>query len=129
MSSTQKYIIIGASCVFAAGALWYLSKDPNETSFDPQKHTIEELRGIIKEIFYDSATHLTHKLTMILNLKKSDELTDNLLQNMQSQYQSELEMIEKEICEEKGYSQFFLEDWVKRFENDPLIKKYFEELK
>jgi hypothetical protein len=38
-------------------------------------------------------------------------------------------MIEKEICEEKGYSQFFLEDWVKRFENDPLIKKYFEELK
>ena len=43
----------------AAAALYYLSKDPNEVSFDPKKHTVEELRKIATDIYIDVATHLT----------------------------------------------------------------------
>ena len=67
--------MIGAGCVAAVAALWFLARDPNEIKFDAKKHTVEELRKIIKELFLEGATAYTHKLNLIMNLKKENELT------------------------------------------------------
>jgi len=66
---------------------------------------------------------------MILNLKKSNELTDDLFQNMISKFHGEVDEIERQIYEDKGYSEFFVQDWMNKFKDDPEIKKQFEMLK
>jgi len=42
--------------------------------FDPKKHTLEELRKIIHEMYLEGATLYCQKLNMIKNLKNSNEL-------------------------------------------------------
>jgi hypothetical protein len=56
MSSTQKYIYLSLGLVTAGVALYLLSYDPEEVKFDPKKHTKEELRKIVHEMFIEGAT-------------------------------------------------------------------------
>ena len=128
MSSTNKIIMVGAGCVVAAAALWYLARDPNEKAFDSKVHTVEELRKIIRELFLEGATAYTHKLNMLLNLKKSDELSEEVFQNMLTKCDAEMDEIEREIYEEKGFSEFFVTEWLARFKDDPEIKKSLAQL-
>ena len=53
--STNKYLLLGAAAVATGVALWYLSRDTSEVSFDPKKHTVEELRKILREIYVEGA--------------------------------------------------------------------------
>jgi len=56
MSSTQRYLWIGASCVAVGAALWWLSQDHEEAAFDPKVHTVEKLRLLIHDLFVEGAT-------------------------------------------------------------------------
>ena len=51
--------MVGTACIVAGAALYFLSKDRDEVSFDPKKHTVEELRKIVHEIFVEGATLYT----------------------------------------------------------------------
>jgi len=56
MSSTQNYIMFGVGVVTLGAALYMLSLDTDAVSYDPKKHTKEELRKIIHEMFIEGAT-------------------------------------------------------------------------
>ena len=51
--------MIGTAAIVGVAALYFLSKDKDEISFDPKKHTVEELRKIVHEIFVEGATLYT----------------------------------------------------------------------
>ena len=77
-------------------------------SFDPKKHSVEELRKIAHEIFVEGATLYTQKLNMIKNLKQSGECTDEIYENMKYKQKNEMEESEKSIYDEYGYTEFFI---------------------
>jgi hypothetical protein len=75
-------MLIGAACVAVGGALWFLSQDQQAIKFDTGKHTVEELRKIVRELFVEGATLYCSKLVMIKNLKANGELTQEHIDNM-----------------------------------------------
>lgn len=55
----QKYLIAaGVAALFTGAALYYLSYNHETIKYDKNKHTLERLRKIVKEIFIESATIL-----------------------------------------------------------------------
>ena len=47
--------MIGAAVLVTGAALWFLSRDDEKIVYDPSKHTVEELRKIVHELFVDIA--------------------------------------------------------------------------
>jgi hypothetical protein len=129
MSSTNKYLMIGTAVVLAGAAAWYLSKDQDAIAYDPKKHTIEELRKIVHELFVEGATLYCQKLNMIKNLKTSNELTDDVMENMKTRQKQEMDEAEQSIYEEYGYDEFFVQDWLQRVGKDAIIDAEFEKLR
>ena len=56
MSSTQRYLWIGAGAVAVGAALWWLAQDHEEAAFDEKVHTVEKLRLLIHDLFVEGAT-------------------------------------------------------------------------
>lgn len=83
----------------------------------------------MKEVYVEAATAYTQKLNMMLNLKKSDELSYDVFQNMQTKQDTEMDEIEKEVYEERGYNEIFVQEWLERFKDDAEIKALFDKLK
>ena len=56
MSDQKKYFLLGTGLLAAGAALFLLARDKDKVVYDPTRHTVEELRKIIHEIFVDGAT-------------------------------------------------------------------------
>jgi hypothetical protein len=65
MSSTQKYLYLGLGVLTLGAAVYFLSKDEEAVKFDPKKHTKEELRKIVNEMFIEGATLYCQKLNLM----------------------------------------------------------------
>ena len=52
---------------------------------------------------------------MINNLKKANELTDEVYENMIYKQKQEMEEAEISVYEEYGYTEFFIQDWMQNF--------------
>ena len=68
--------MIGAGCLMVGATLWFLSRDSELVEFDPKKHTVEELRKVVHEMFVEGATLYCQKLNMIRQLKESKEFKE-----------------------------------------------------
>ena len=129
--STNRYLMIGAGCVVLGAALWYLSEESDKEmiKFDPKKHTVEELRKLVHELFVESATLYCQKVNMMRNMKKNnDSFSENDYTNLKVMQKKDMEEAEQAIYEEHKLSQFFVEDWMAKFASDPVINKYFDRL-
>ena len=49
----KKYLLIGGGVALASAALYYMSKDDTAVEYIPSKHTVEELRKVIHEIYVE----------------------------------------------------------------------------
>lgn len=127
-SINTRHIAIGLACLAAGVGLWYLSQDKEATKYDPKKHTVEELRKLVKELFIADATIYCQKLVFIHNLKKSGELTQEVLDNFRHAHRQELEEVEQEIYEAHNIDEFFVQDWLSKFKTDPEISAMFKQL-
>ena len=58
MSSTQntKYLYLGLGALTLGAAIYFLSLDEEAVKFDPKKHTKEEIRKIVHEMFIEVST-------------------------------------------------------------------------
>lgn len=129
MSSIKtRHIAIGFACLAAGVGIWYLSQDKEQVKFDPKKHTIEELRKLVKELFIATATIYCQKLTFIINLRKSGELTQEHLDNFKHAQRQELDDAEREIYEAHGIDEYLVQDWISEFKSDPEITSMFAQL-
>lgn len=77
MSSTNRYLMLSAACLATAAALWYISQDKDEVEFDPDKHSVENLRKIIHEMIVENSTLYCQKLNLLRNLKSNGEFDEN----------------------------------------------------
>ena len=62
--------------VAVGGALWYLSQDPEAVSFDPKKHTVEELRKVAHALFVEGATLYCQKVNQMRQAKVAGDFTE-----------------------------------------------------
>ena len=84
MSDTKKLLIIGTSVIAAGAALYLLSREPVKFIYDPKKHTLQELRKLIHEIFVDGATLYCQKLNQMRMMKEQGEFKEEMLEMMQT---------------------------------------------
>ena len=57
--------MMGLGVLTVGAALYFMSQDAETVKFDPKKHTVEELRKIIHEIFVEGATLYCQKLNLM----------------------------------------------------------------
>ena len=120
--------MIGAAVLATGAALWFLTRDGETIKFDPTKHTVEELRKIVHELFVEGATLYCQKLNMIKNLKNTEGLQDEVFENMKFKQRNELQQAEALIYEENGIDEDFMNEWMKKFANDTEISNTLQKL-
>jgi len=79
---------------------------------------VEHLRAIVHEIFLEGAQLYTSKLSMLTNLKKTNELTEEIFDNMRFKFNAEMDEAEKGVYEKHKLTEFFVQDWLNKFKGD-----------
>ena len=64
---------MGLGVLTIGAALYLLSRDAESVVFDPKKHTIEELRKSVHEMFVEGATLYCQKLNLMRQAKASGD--------------------------------------------------------
>jgi hypothetical protein len=57
--------MVGLGVLTLGAALYYLSLDAETVSYDPKKHTVEELRKLVHDLFVEGATLYCQKLNLM----------------------------------------------------------------
>ena len=109
-------------------ALWYLSRDNQSAKFDPKVHTVEELRKIVHEMFVEGATLYCQKINLMRQLKASGDFNQDSIDQMRKKQAGEMEEAEQDIYQDFKITENFFQDWLQRYIDDPVIKKYFDRL-
>jgi hypothetical protein len=94
MSSTQKYLWLGLGVFTLGAAVYFLSQDGEAVKFDPSKHTKEELRRIVHEMFIEGATLYCQKLNLMRQAKASGDLDDKMFEQFVRKQEQEVDEAE-----------------------------------
>ena len=112
---------MGLGVLTIGAALYLLSRDAETVTFDPKKHTVEELRRICHEMFVEGATLYCQKLNLMRQAKASGEFKSDTLENFIRKQEQEMDEAEQDIYKENKITEEFFADWLSKHKGDSVI--------
>jgi hypothetical protein len=79
-------------------------------------------------MFVEGATLLCQKTNMMRQMKEKGEFDENTLAAMRKKQDQEMEEACQDIYQEFKVTEFFVREWIVKFQDDPEIKGYFDKL-
>ena len=95
-----------------------MSKDSDDTKFDPKVHTLEKLHEIVEDVYMEYATSYVFYYNMILNLKEQGSLSPDNLENIKNQMQSFTKTKGELVCKKYNITPVLLDKWVYKYQHD-----------
>jgi hypothetical protein len=129
MTSTNQKLVMGLGFVTLCAGIYYMTLDQETVVFDPKKHTIEELRKIVHDMFVEGATLYCQKLNLMRQAKAAGEFKDDTLANFIKKQEAEMEEAEQDIYKEHKVTEEFVAEWLAKHKDDPVISGEFDLLK
>jgi hypothetical protein len=120
---------MGLGVVALGACLYYMSLDSETVVYDPKKHTVEELRKIVHDMFIEGATLYCQKLNLMRQAKAAGEFKDDTIANFLRKQEQEMDEAEQDIYKEYKVTEEFVNEWLEKHKNDPVIKGEFDLLK
>lgn len=114
----------GALLALVGAGAWYLTREGTQIKFDESKHTRDKLLLIINDLYIEYACSYIFIHNLMMRMKADGQLNPDMMENIKARMEVMTDEKDKEVAKLHGIDTDFLEQWLKKYQNDPDIKEF-----